>query len=322
MLYPLRFDPIFREYIWGGRRLETVLGKTLGDAERYAESWEVVDRAEAQSVISAGPWAGRSLSELMSKYPTELMGAPFAGYDRYPLLFKFLDCNRNLSVQVHPNDAQGALLDPPDLGKTEAWYVMAVEPGAAIYAGLQQGVDRQTLAEAVAQGTTAECLHRFEPRAGDCVFIPAGTVHALGEGLVVAEIQQSSDTTYRLFDWNRVDADGKPRPLHIHEALDVIDYAQGPVHPQPAASTSQTYRQQLVSCDKFVLDRVELRDPTQIGGDDRAHLLAVLQGEVVVAGDPCDEPATKGSTVLIPADQGSTLVSPEGTATVLDIYLP
>ena len=322
MLYPLRFQPIFREYLWGGRRLETVLGKSLGDAERYAESWEVVDRPEACSVVAAGPLAGHSLSELMARHPVELMGERYAAFQRFPLLFKFLDCNRNLSVQVHPNDAQAARLAPPDLGKTEAWFVMAADPGAAIYAGLREGVDSQQLASAVAEGTTEECLHRFEPRVGDCVFIPAGTVHALGAGLVVAEIQQSSDTTYRLFDWNRVGADGKARPLHVAAALEVIDFDRGPVAPQTPQTTADTHRQRLVACDKFSLDRLQLDGPQVLGGDERAHLLAVLEGSVLIEGDPSGNVADKGTTVLLPASQGPTTLRTETGATLLDIYLP
>src|SRR3954451_2888303 len=152
-------------------------------------------------------------------------------HPQFPLLFKFLDCQRVLSVQVHPNNEQAAKLDPPDLGKTEAWVVLAADPGSKIYAGLKSGVDRKALAAAVASGRCEECLHEFEPRVGDCVFIEAGTVHALGAGLLIAEIQQDSDTTFRLFDWNRAHKTGKPRPLHIEQSLDTINYKRGPVQP-------------------------------------------------------------------------------------------
>ena len=155
-------------------------------------------------------------------------------------MFKFLDAQKTLSVQVHPNDDQAARLDPPDLGKTEAWVVLAAEPGSRIYAGLKRGFDRHALEREVHRGTCELCLHSFEPQPGDCVFIPAGTVHALGAGLVVAEIQQASDTTFRLFDWNRVDRDGKPRPLHIRESLDTINYLRGQVQPQTPAATEAT----------------------------------------------------------------------------------
>src|SRR5262245_51414230 len=209
----LRFKPILREYLWGGRRLGTELGKSIGDGPHYAESWEVVDHREDQSVVIDGPLAGKSLHQLVTEHGRELFGRHYPR-NQFPLLLKFLDCQRTLSVKVHPNDEQGAKLDPPDLGKTEAWLVLSAEAGSKIYSGLQQGVDRQTLEREVARGNCEVCLHEFEPHAGDCVLIEAGTVHARGAGLLVAEIQQASDTTYRHFDWNRLDTDAKPRQLH------------------------------------------------------------------------------------------------------------
>ncbi len=209
-LYPLRFRLLVRRYLWGNRRLETCLGKSLGPGNDYAESWEVADHGADQSIVDAGPLAGTTLGELVRLRGVELFGRchPQANF---PLLVKFLDAAQSLSVQVHPNDAQAARLSPPDLGKTEAWYILAADPGSRVYAGLQPGVEREQLAEAIAKGTCETLLHGFEPKAGDCLFIPAGTVHALGAGLLVAEVQQSSDTTFRLYDWNRVGPDGKPR---------------------------------------------------------------------------------------------------------------
>ncbi|MCA9268615.1 MAG: class I mannose-6-phosphate isomerase, partial [Planctomycetales bacterium] len=213
-LYPLRMQPLFRRYLWGGRRLQTVLDKPLGSGDDYAESWEIVDHGADQSVVAAGPLAGKPLADIVAQHTRELFGrhAPLA---QFPLLFKLLDCNRNLSVQVHPNDQQAAALDPPDLGKTEAWVILDAAPGSVIYAGLERDCDAAALEQAISAGRVDACLGRFEPQRGDCVFIPAGTVHALGAGLLVAEIQQASDTTFRLFDWNRVGADGRPRPLHL-----------------------------------------------------------------------------------------------------------
>ena len=241
---------------------------------------------------------------------------------RFPLLFKFLDAREPLSVQVHPNDEQAARLDPPDLGKTEAWVVLAAEPGSMIYAGLKRGFDRRALEREVVRGTTDLCLHRFEPQVGDCVFIPAGTVHALGGGLLIAEIQQASDTTYRLFDWNRVGADGQPRPLHVAQVLDVIDYVRGPVNPQTPETTDVPHVERLVTCDKFILDRWQLDSPQAIGGDECFHFLAVLEGEVEIAGDPCDTPLRRGDTALIPADLGPVELQPRQSATLLNAYLP
>ena len=240
---------------------------------------------------------------------------------RFPL-FKLLDCQQTLSVQVHPTDAEAALLDPPDLGKTEAWVVLAAEPGSEIYAGLKRGVDRAGLAREVQRGNCAACLHKFQPSPGDCVFIPAGTVHALGAGLLIAEIQQASDTTFRLHDWNRVDAQGRPRALHVEESLATIDDARGPVVPQTPQPTERPHVERLVACEKFVLDRWRCDEPQKLGGDERFHLLAVLEGAIDVAGDPVGEPLSAGQTLLLPAVCGETPITPLKPSVLLDIYLP
>jgi mannose-6-phosphate isomerase len=325
-LYPLRFQPLFRRYLWGGRRLGTVLQKPIGLENDYAESWEVVDHGADQSVVAAGSLAGKKLHEIVTERAPELFGRHFAcdcppaASSRFPLLFKLLDCNRNLSVQVHPNDEQAARLNPPDLGKTESWVILEAQPGSLIYAGLQPGVDRETLARAVAEGTTQDCLYQFEPAAGDCVFIPAGIVHALGAGLLVAEIQQSSDTTYRLFDWKRVGADGQPRALHIRESLEVIDYDRGPVRPERPKLRSPGV-EQLVACEKFILDRRTFSGTAELGGDDRFHILSVVDGQISLANDPSAKPLTRGETALLPASCGAVAAA-GSSATLLDAYLP
>lgn len=315
--YPLRLKPLFRRYLWGGRRLETMLGKQLGPGDDYAESWEVVDHGEDQSVVAAGSAAGRTLHELVVNNGKDLFGR-HAPQKQFPLLLKFLDCNRTLSVQVHPNDEQAAKLDPPDLGKTEAWVVLAADPGSKIYAGLKPGVTRDALQAALEAGKCEECLHQFEPHVGDCVFIRAGTVHALGAGLVIAEIQQASDTTFRLFDFNRVDAQGKPRPLHIAESLATIDYDRGPVDPVQPAATDEPQRERLVECDKFVLDRLTLSEPQTIGGDQRFHLLVGIEGLALIG----EESLAQGKSLLVPAAAAATKLWPQGNFVVLDIYLP
>jgi mannose-6-phosphate isomerase len=315
--YPLRLKPLFRRYLWGGRRLATMLGKPLGPGDDYAESWEVVDHGEDQSVVAAGPASGLTLHQLVVEQAADLLGQ-HAPRIQFPLLLKFLDCNRTLSVQVHPNDEQAARLDPPDLGKTEAWVVLAADPGSKIFAGLKPGVTREDLHEAVLAGQCEACLHEFEPLVGDCVFIEAGTVHALGAGLVIAEIQQASDTTFRLFDFNRVDAHGKPRQLHVDQSLATIDYSLGPVAPVQPKATSQSGRERLVQCDKFVLDRLRLSGPHTIGGDERFHLLVGIEGQSTVAG----EKLSQGESLLLPSAAGAVELGPQPAATVLDIYLP
>lgn len=320
-LYPLRFEPIFRQYLWGGRRLGTELSKPIGEGDDYAESWELVDHGDDQSRVTAGPMAGTSLKELVHQLGEELLGRHHP-QPRFPLLFKFLDCNRKLSVQVHPDDAQAALLDPPDLGKTEAWVVLKADPESEIYAGLKRGFDRPALEREVQRGTSELCLHKFHPQTGDCLFIPAGTVHALGAGLLVAEIQQASDTTYRLHDWNRVDAQGNPRKLHVQEALDAIDYERGPVDPQTPQPTEHPEVQHLVASDKFVLDHWQFELPQSIGGDERFHLLVVLSGAVQVPDDPTAAPLQAGETMLLPAELPERVLVPLEPTVMLDIYLP
>jgi mannose-6-phosphate isomerase len=316
----LQFQPILREYIWGGRRLAE-LGKPIGDNDHYAESWEVVDHGADQSIVVNRELAGTTLHELVVAYGPELLGQ-HNPQQQFPLLFKYLDCQRTLSVQVHPNDEQGAKLDPPDLGKTEAWVVLSAEPGSRIYAGLKPGVDRATLGRELERNNCEACLHDFQPRVGDCVFIEAGTVHALGAGLLVAEIQQASNTTFRLFDWNRLDADGKPRPLHVEQSLDTIDYRRGPVKPVAPGSTTRSNVERLVECDKFILDRWHLDGPDVFESDDRCHIVTVIAGVVTLGTSESQQKLRVGDTRLIPASCRTCAVVPRGSGVLLDMYLP
>lgn len=254
--YPLRFSPLFRSYLWGGQRLAQRLGKKVPDSRIWAESWELVDHREGESVVCEGGLAGTTLRQLIQDHAHAVLGpsvGPEGPSSRFPLLLKYLDCQRVLSVQVHPDDAYGARMPVPDRGKTEAWYVVDAEPGSVVYAGLKPGVTRRDLQMAIQGGATESCLHTLYPKPGDCIFIPAGTVHALGAGLIVAEIQQSSDCTFRLYDWNRVDANGQPRPLHIDQALEVIDFDRGPVSMSTRMETGTLGQSMLVDCDRFQL---------------------------------------------------------------------
>src|SRR5205823_1386441 len=176
-LYPLTFEPLFKRYLWGGRRLGTVLGNPIGEGNDFAESWEIADHPQGQSIVANGPLRGTRLHDLVEQRSRELLGR-HAPQPRFPLIFKYLDCQRDLSVQVHPSDAAAALLDPPDLGKTEAWLVLDAAPGSKIYAGLKGGCDRAAVEDGLRTGRVVDCLHSFVPEAGQCLFIPAGTVHA------------------------------------------------------------------------------------------------------------------------------------------------
>ena len=331
MLYPLRFEPLFRRYLWGGRRLATVLDKPIGN-NSCAESWEIVDHNQDQSAVAFGDLKGKKLNELIDTYGEQLLGSsvlkrihapdvPDKLKGRVPLLFKFLDAHQNLSVQVHPDDAIGATLEPPDFGKTEAWYVMHAEAGSKIYAGLKNGVSDSDLRAAINNGTTEELLNCIEPKPGDCIFIRAGTMHAIGAGLLIAEIQQASDTTYRVFDWNRVNKDGKPRELHIEESLKATDFDLGPVQPSIPQPTEFANATTLIANDKFVMRRWQIDSPIDFD-DEKLHFLAVTKGSVHVTDDPCDQPLATGNTMLIPACQTQFKVTPNQPSEILDIVLP
>ncbi|MDA7977405.1 MAG: class I mannose-6-phosphate isomerase [Pirellulales bacterium] len=323
----LRFRPLLKRYVWGGRRLAE-LGKDLGEGTDYAESWEVADHGQDQSVVAEGPLAGMTLGQLVADHGLALLGRHHP-QTNFPLLFKFLDAQRALSVQVHPNDEQASHQTPPDLGKTEAWVIVDCEPGAKLYAGLKRGFDKAALEREIKRGTCELCLHEIPVQPGDCVFLPAGTVHAIGEGILIAEIQQSSDTTFRLYDWNRVGTDGQPRQLHVTEALGVIDFERGPVSPQTPRPVAREGWEQLVACDKFVLERGQLHGKSVRGGDDRMHILAVLSGQATVSPTEAAElpsaeaqTLTTGSTLLVPACTGEIAILPTASCTMLDIFLP
>lgn len=222
MFYPLTFEPIFQERIWGGRKLETLYRKALPPGKIIGESWEISDRPEANSKITNGPLKGRTLESLMREDERAVMGRARSLDGRFPLLIKLLDAQDNLSLQVHPPAKLAVQLGGAP--KTEMWFVAAAEQGARLYAGLKRGVTREEFARRTKDGTVAENFHVLPVTEGDSLFLPSGRVHALGKGLVIFEIQQNSDTTYRVFDWNRVDASGKPRQLHVEESLKSIDF--------------------------------------------------------------------------------------------------
>lgn len=322
---PLRFEPIVKRILWGGRRLETVLGKRLEDGHDHAESWELADHHDDVSRVCEGPLKGRGLRELVRDHGQKVLGEAHGHRSQFPLLVKFLDAHQDLSVQVHPDDERGRVL-ADDNGKTEAWVVVHAEPGSRIYAGLRPGVRREAFAQALNEGRVEPLLHRFEPRPGDCIFIPAGTVHAIGAGVMVAEIQQMSDATFRVFDWNRVGADGKPRALHIEQALASIDFETGPVHPRRAEveEVPGGVRERLVICPYFEIDRYRLRASQPVGSRDRFSIVIGLEGSAEVRHEGEAHTLRFGQTLLLPAEAGVCEMEPaEGSeATVLTCSLP
>src|SRR6266568_719239 len=222
MLYPLTFHPLLKERVWGGRKLAEIYHKPLPPGVPIGESWEISDRPGDVSVIANGPLAGQDLHWLVERHAPELLGATQRAHGRFPLLIKILDAQEKLSLQVHPPPAKAAELGGES--KTEMWYIADAAPGAEIFVGLKRGVTRADFERKIQAGMVADCLHRLSVRPGDAMFLPSGRVHAIGAGLVIFEIQQNSDTTYRVFDWNRVGLDGKPRALHLAQSLASIDF--------------------------------------------------------------------------------------------------
>jgi mannose-6-phosphate isomerase len=328
MEIPLRFHPYLRPMVWGGRRLGEALNKPLPTPGPYGEAWEISDHGSHQSVLASGPSAGRTLRDLMQRQPEALLGRPAPG--PFPWLVKFLDASDWLSVQVHPDDTAAVRLWPGEGGKTEAWFVLAARPGSRIYAGLLPDVGEAQLRQALASGTVAECLHQFAPRAGDCLFLPAGTVHAVGGGVLLAEVQQTSDATFRLFDWNRTDANGQPRQLHVEQALACIDWQGGPVHPVRAQGfpgmhelpeTAAPVRQRLVSCRYFEIDYVRQSEPFRNSGG-QMQALIVVHGQGVMMAPHGPSSLRLGDTLLLPAQRPACEIRPQGALGLLVVSLP
>lgn len=306
MLYPLTLRPIFKERVWGGRSLERLYQKALPSGVPIGESWEIADRPEDQSVITNGPLAGKTLSWLMENQPRELLGAVSAPRGRFPLLVKILDAQDKLSLQVHPPAGVAHQLGGEP--KTEMWYVAHAAPGALLYVGLRRAMTREQFERELASGTVAECFHQIPVQTGDAMFLPSGRVHAIGGGLVLVEIQQNSDTTYRVFDWNRPGLDGSPRALHVAEALASIDFTdQEPelVRQQLLEETADRQRWLLVDCPWFRVALVHSQT-----GFVQSHptpgwpiILGVLQGGVEVDSPTQRLALRPGEFVLLPAER-------------------
>lgn len=272
-MQPITFTPLYMERVWGGRELENVYNRTLPTPDTpYGESWEMTDRPGEQSVVACGKYEGETLGGLWRDRRAELFGEGFGDADRFPLLIKILDARDDLSVQVHP-PADVA----PELGgepKTEMWYIAAADPGAKLYVGLKSETTREDFLNAIENGTVGQAVHAISPEAGDSIFIPSGRLHAIGAGMLIYEIQQNSDTTYRVFDWNRMGLDGKPRQLHIEESMRCIDFTDA----EPTMDTPQGNT--LARCPYFQVDRLDLSAGSSVGNPDpeRFSIVTVVAG--------------------------------------------
>ncbi len=301
---PLRLLPLFKQRPWGGKRLAQKWRKPDPNATGWAESWEVVDLGDDQSRVLGGPFDGRLLHDLVREHPDELLGR-HAACGQFPLLFKLLDAAETLSVQVHPNDAQAAMIAPGQRGKSEAWVILLAEPDSRMCIGLNPDVDRITLERHLVAGMVEQCLHSISVRAGDVISVPAGTVHAIGAGIALAEIQQPSDLTLRLFDWNRRDAQGHARPLHIEDALQCIDFAHGPVSPHlPRDVASSDHRcEELIANEHFVWRRHTSNGQRfHLPNEDRCRIVSLIAGQADLASASCRESLNPGDSLLIPAN--------------------
>ncbi len=325
-MQPLVFAPYLRPQIWGGRALSTHFGKALPESRPYGESWELSGHAHHVSVVAEGPLAGLPLDRLVRERRGELLGGAAAPGGRFPLLVKLLDCAALLSVQVHPDDETAAALLGDERGKTEAWVILAAGPQGRIYAGLKHGTTPQEVAARMADGTVAECLHSFAPRVGDCVFLPAGLVHAVGGGVVMAEIQQTSDATFRMFDWNRNDpATGLPRTLHPEQSQRSIryDFPPGaPVSPVAFEAGAHVRGERLVECPYFTMDRLTCLGGTPATQPGRMEIWLALDGEAVLVGPGYERRFSAGETALVPAAAPACEWRPDPAATLLRTIVP
>ena len=297
---PLLFNPLYQQRVWGGRSLETSLGRTLPADQVIGEAWEVVDRPEAQSVVARGPHAGASLRGLIETHGREIMGAVWDTRRPFPILVKWLDCQERLSLQVHPPASVAAELQGEP--KTENWYVAAATPGAGLMVGLRHGATREAFAHALADNTLEPLVHRFPVQAGDSILVRSGQIHAIDGGNLILEIQQNSDTTYRVYDWGRVGLDGKPRQLHVAQSLRCIDWDD--IEPSPLRGPTGDVV--LAECAEFRICQVERAAAGVIaprGAAGEARLLHIVTGTVVVDCGAAEgtETFTRGDNVLLPA---------------------
>ncbi len=329
-MYPLTFEPVFRDYIWGGRNLETRFGRRLPPGI-VAESWDISGHPSSPTPVDAGPLAGLTLPQVQDRWGERLVGTR-SGWatdrGKFPLLVKLLDANQPLSVQVHPPDEYALAHENGELGKTEMWYVLDARPGAELIYGLSRQTTLSEFRAALEQGHLDDLLHHLPIRPGDAIFVPTGTVHALLDGAVVAEIQQNSDTTYRVYDWGRVGADGRPRPLHIDKALDVIDWRMiRPTACRPVLVQDENglRRAEISRCPYFVVEQVKLESGTNYCGQCDGSTWEVWgcvsgQAQVQWRGDPLTLAAVRFA--LLPAALGEFAICADGPAVLLRAYAP
>jgi mannose-6-phosphate isomerase len=325
-LYPLRFEPIFKSMLWGGRRLPAFLNRRPPHEDPIGEAWVLSDVEGSPSVVAEGPLAGATLRELLARDAARIIGRAAAPSGKFPLLLKFIDARQELSVQVHPNDEQAAKVGPGQFGKTEAWVILdRCAETSKIYAGFAEGVTAEHFRAALAERSTPRTLHSYTPEPGDCVFLEAGTVHAIGANIMLFEVQQTSDITYRLYDWDRVDAKtGQPRQLHVDDGLACADFRRGPCPPVGARieEAEGVRHEELVNCRYFSLERKSSRVPFRVGMADECRAVVCIGGAGEIEWRGNRFPLATGDTVLLPAEVGECVCRPEREIVMLECGLP
>ncbi len=303
-MQPISFHPIYKERIWGGRQLEETYNRTLPKpTSPFGEAWEIVDREDAQSIVSSGQFSGKTLNELWSNHREEIFGKNLPESDRFPLLIKILDCADDLSLQVHP--PAGLAEELGGEPKTEMWFIADCKPEAKLYVGLKKGATRATFEKAIQEGTVADQVHAIAPQKGQSILLESGRLHAIGAGFLIHEIQQNSDTTYRVFDWNRTDAEGNPRDLHVEKSLACIDFED--TEPEMDIPTDST----LATCSHFTTTRHHLAKGDTITNQNpsRFSLLTIVKGSLEGS---LENMYSTGQTILLPVSS-NPLVATETT---------
>lgn len=304
-MYPIKMNPVFKSYIWGGSRLKEKYGKN-SPYDVTAESWEVAAHKNGESTAANGEYKGMTIAEITAVLKEKLLGDKvYKGDDtKFPLLVKFIDAKDNLSIQVHPNDEYANKNENGESGKTEMWYVLEAEPGAGLIYGFKHDITKEQFEKSIKDNTLLEYTNFVECKKGDCFFIPSGMLHAICKGLIIAEIQQNSDTTYRVYDYDRRDKDGNPRQLHVAKAVDVTN-----LHASKNSVNCDIKSGNLVKCDYFTTDKITVDGVHEYHVDkDRFEILILCEGEASVNGVPCK----KGDSLLIPAYIGDVKIEGQG----------
>ena len=319
--YPLQFDPIFQYRLWGGRGLKNWVAGPFPSSSNIGEVWLLSDRADNPSIVADGPLKGYSLAEIMEEAADMLMGDAAPRFKRFPLLLKYLDVEKMLSVQVHPADKDIDLIPPGETGKTEAWLILEAKPKSRVFAGLKPDVTKTELRK-ISLSTVDKLLHSFTPHAGECIPIEAGMPHSLGNGITVLEVQQNSDITFRLYDWDHLDPQtGLPRPLQIEQALRCLIMDHKPVRPRrPTVEISgAVMRERLIANSYFEMVRVQSSESFDLGSKSGPTIVFCVDGSCNIKHYATQSQLARGSLFLLPAALGKCRVLQDLPLTLIEI---